>query len=69
MKPLHDTRNLRIFDFKHIQKFNFKEITIMPKNYTKEHYAINKYRKGIVYRGVDGNYEITVEGFLQEIEE
>ena len=50
----------------HIQKFNFKEITIMPKNYTKEHYAINKYRKGIVYRGVDGNYEITVEGFLQE---
>ena len=38
----------------------------MPKNYTKEHYAINKYRKGIVYRGVDGNYEITKEGFLQE---
>ena len=37
----------------------------MPKNYTKEHYAINKYRKGIVYRGVDGNYEITMEGFLQ----
>ena len=38
----------------------------MSKNYTKEHYAINKYRKGIVYRGVDGNYEITMEGFLQE---
>lgn len=38
----------------------------MSKNYTKDHYAINKYRKGIVYRGVDGNYEITMEGFLQE---
>ena len=38
----------------------------MPKNYTKEHYAINKYRKGIVYKGAEGNYEITMEGFLQE---
>ena len=38
----------------------------MSKNYTKEHYAINKYRKGIVYRGAEGNYEITMEGFLQE---
>ena len=38
----------------------------MSKNYTKEHYAINKYRTGIVYKGAEGNYEITMEGFLQE---
>ena len=38
----------------------------MAKNYTNESYAINKYSEGIVYRGADGDYEITLEGFLKE---
>lgn len=38
----------------------------MAKNYTQEHYAINKHSKGIVYRGTDGNREISLEQFLKE---
>lgn len=38
----------------------------MAKNYTKENYAVNKFSKGIVYRGAEGDYEITLDDFLQK---
>ena len=38
----------------------------MSKNYIQEHYAINKHSKGIVYRGADGDFEISLEQFLRE---
>lgn len=38
----------------------------MAKNYANESYAVNKYSEGIVYRGTDGDYEITLESFLKE---
>ena len=50
----------------HFQKFNFKKLTNMSKNYMQEHYAINKHSKGIIYRGTDGDNEISLEQFLSE---
>ena len=38
----------------------------MAKNYNKSNFAINKYSENIVYKSVDGNYEITIEQFLFE---
>lgn len=38
----------------------------MAKNYTKESYAVNKYSDGIVYRGAEFDYELTLEDFLRE---
>ena len=38
----------------------------MSKNYMQEHYAINKHSKGIIYRGTDGDNEISLEQFLSE---
>ena len=38
-------------------------------NYKKSHYAINKVRKGIVYRNADGSIlEITFEKLAAQIE-
>lgn len=38
----------------------------MAKNYTKESYSVNKYSDGIVYRGAEFDYELTLEDFLRE---
>lgn len=38
----------------------------MAKNYANESYAVNKFSKGIVYRGAEGDYEITLEEFLHK---
>lgn len=36
------------------------------KNYRKSDYALNKYRKGIVYKFADGIVEVTLEDYLRE---
>ena len=36
------------------------------KNYHKSDYALNKYRKGIVYKFADGIVEVTLEDYLRE---
>ena len=38
----------------------------MSRNYKNESYMANKYSKGIVYKSVTGDYEITLEQFLRE---
>lgn len=36
------------------------------KNYHKSDYALNKYRKGIVYKFADGIVEVKLEDYLRE---
>lgn len=36
------------------------------KNVNKSDYAFNKYSKGIVYKSVEGDFELTLEQFLKE---
>ena len=36
------------------------------KNYRESDYALNKYRKGIVYKFADGIVEVTLEDYLRE---